>query len=365
MISSFFRNSRKKNRAEVGFWTPLLYSSQKDLMKSIITKYLEETATEAEKAALLEWLRKKENRLVFEKHKADWKNGLQPDSFPGDGAEVWNEIQSRLLEKNYTGWQQSRKIGQLLRYAAIFFFLLSIGTVSYVVMHEAHTSTPLATRVIAENGQISKVVLPDGSLVWLNSGSTLTYGNNFAATDRNLHLEGEAYFQIAQNKKIPLVVGCDGLQVKVTGTAFNVTAYPHKNKISVVLEEGSVELTGDKNKTFAYSLRPGELAEFSKTDKRLSVSKTNPYKYTSWKEGIINIYDQTLEEVVERLKNRYNQEFELTEEVKSFHYTFTIKNEPLQDIIGLMEKITPIKAEQNGEVITFKLDKNKLKIMNN
>jgi transmembrane sensor len=334
-------------------------------MKEIITKYLEGTATESEMMELLQWIRVKKNRKEFFFHRFGWKDGLDKNSFPGDGEETWNKIQSRLLEKSFTGWQKSRKIQQFLRYAAIFFFLTTLGSLIWVFTIGLKIPEELMTRVIADNGQISKVLLPDSSLVWLNSGSTITYGNHFSEESRELQLVGEAYFEVSKNEKCPLIVNCNGLQVKVKGTKFNVSAFPGKDKISVILEKGAVELLRENNSSFPYILKPGELAEFDISNKKMAVSKINTYKYTSWKEGIIHIYDQTLDELAERLKTRYNQEFVISDEVKHYHYTFTIKNEPLQEIIGLIEKITPVKAVQNGAVITFKPDNKKIRRMDN
>jgi len=333
-------------------------------MKEIITKYLEGSASDAERRELLEWLRIKGNRKDFNLHRFGWKNGLEKESFPGGGEETWDKIQSGLLKRSFTGWQKSRKLEQFLRYAAIFFFVTTLGSLMWVFINHAEVSTIGLTRVIADNGQISKVMLPDSSVVWLNSGSALTYSNSFAVKNRDVQLLGEAYFEVNHNKKLPFVVNCQALQVKVTGTKFDVSAYPGKDRVNVILEEGSVQLMKKNNAGFSYTLKPGELAEYDISNEKLSVSEINTYKYTAWKEGIIHVYDQTLEEVIEQLRIRYNQEFMVSDDVKHYHYTFTIKNEPLQEIIGLIEKITPVKAEQNGSVITFKSDKKKLNSMN-
>ncbi len=84
-------------------------------------------------------------------------------------------------------------------------------------------------------------------------------------------------------------------------------------------------------------------------------------KYTSWKDGILNIYNQPLVEVVKRLEKRYNQKFEFADELKDFPFTFTIKNEPLDEIIRIMEKIAPIKTKQEENVIVFQLDTEKVR----
>lgn len=307
-------------------------------MKQLIIKYLDGTATKAEQAKLLIWIRQKENRIVFNRLKFEWKKDLDGQQFPEGSEKIWNTIQYQLLQKSYTGWQKSRKFNQFSRIAAIFFFVLSLGSVVYFTSNEFQQTPEFFTSVVAENGQISKVILPDGSTVWLNSGSELSYSSLFATKNRDVSLSGEAYFQITKNEEIPLVVSSGELHVKVLGTKFNVSAYPESEKINVVLESGSVNLLNSEVESFSYNLKPGELATFYKTNRKLEVCNVNTAKFTSWKEGMINIYNQSFEELIKRLETRYNQKFEYNNDVKCFHYTFTIKNESLDEIIKLMEK---------------------------
>lgn len=332
-------------------------------MKSIAIKYFEGLATREEQTELMVWLRSKENRLVFNSYSLEWKNSLDENQFPGGSEERWNQIQAQILQKSYNGWQDSRKTNHFFRIAAIFFFVVSLGSLAYFFNTQSKQLPESYTSVMTENGQISKVELPDGSMVWLNSGSEITYSNYFATNNRDINLSGEAYFQVTKNEEIPLVVTIDELQVKVLGTKFNVSAYPESEKIEVVLESGKVELLNSKVESFQYHLKPGELAVFDKTDRKLVVSEVNTTKFTSWKDGIINIYNQSMEDVTKRLEIRYNQKFEIADDVKNFHYTFTIKNESLHEVIKLMEKITPVKAVQNEDIITFKLDKNKKRMV--
>jgi ferric-dicitrate binding protein FerR (iron transport regulator) len=322
-------------------------------MKQIIYKYLEGKATEAEQHKLLKWLRNKENRFVFNSNSLGWKESLDSNQLPDENLESWNQIQAVILEKSYKQWQHSRKVQSFFKYAAIFFFMVTLtGLTLYFVYSKP--IQPLYTSVVAEKGQISKVELPDGSLVWLNSGSEITYSNLFAEKNRNIQLNGEAYFNVAHNEQLPLVVSCGELNVKVLGTKFNVSAYEENKHVDVVLEKGSVELLD-------YCLKPGERAMFSKTERNMTVSNVNTAKFTSWKEGIINIYDQSLEQVVKRLESRYNQKFIFSNDIKDYRYTFTIKNEPLDEIINLMEKITPVKAIQKDDVIVFQMDIDKMR----
>ena len=330
-------------------------------MQSIITKYLEGRATAEEQNRLLGWLRKKENRADFHSLKLKWEKELDAGSFPGNGEKSWNSIQEQLLQKSYSGWQQSRRIQQVFRIAAIFFFIISLSGVIWFFADRTEPAQLHYSSVIAENGQISKVELPDGSHVWLNSGSELKYNNFFAEDNREIELEGEAYIQAAKNRELPMVVRSGEINVKVLGTRFNVAAYPESGFVDVVLEEGVVELRSPDLEKLLYELKPGERAQFDRNERKLSVSEVNTSKFTAWKEGMMNIYDQSLTEVIQRLETRYNQKFVVDKSAEDYHFTFTIKNEPLDEIIRLMEKIAPVKAVQNDTIITFKLDKQRAK----
>lgn len=330
-------------------------------MRSIITKYLEGRASDAEMNELLSWLRNKQNRLIFQNVKLDWKSSLVKTGFPAESRESWLQLQEKLAQKKLIRLQEIHKKQLFYRIAAVFIFAVSLSVATWFVSQKVQTGNEVFTRVVAGSGQISKVELPDGTEVWLNSGSAISYGSRFSTRNRDIELQGEAFFQAARNEKLPLVVKAGELKVKVLGTIFNVNAYPGSGSVDVVLEEGSVELLNSGGKTFHYLLKPGELARFDSKSRQVLISEINPAKFTAWKDGIINIYDQTMEELVKRLENRYNQKFEISDDVKHFRYTFTITNEPLDEIIRLMEKITPVIAVQTDEVIVFRADKKKIK----
>jgi transmembrane sensor len=330
-------------------------------MKETAFKYFEGRATDAELEQLLHWLRKKENRIVFNSFRLDWKNGLDSYRFPGGGGESWQQIQTTLGQKSFERWQKSLNMIKFYRVAAIFFFVMTIGSLAWYFTHQPQNIPETFTSVMAENGQISKVELPDGSLVWLNSGSKLSYNNFFSAENREVSLSGEAYFDVTKNENLPMVVDCNGLKVKVLGTRFNVNAYNVGKIAEVVLEEGVVELFNTTTNDNFYRMKPGERIKVNLQTSQYSAGMVNTARYTSWREGIINIYDLSMEELVKRLEKRYNQPFELTSDVKELRYTFTIENEPLEDVLKLMESITPVKVKQTDETIKIDIDKKKLR----
>lgn len=323
-------------------------------MERIIKNYLEGKATETEQKQLLGWLRNAHNRIAFNRIKSDWKKSLKEGIFPGGGRESWSRLQAGLWQKEYDKRQHARKVHLGFRIAAVFFFLISIGSFVNFFMDKEQPDTELFTNVIAENGQISKVNLPDGSVVWLNSGSQLSYSNLYAARHRNIRLTGEAFIDAAKNEQLPMVVEVGNLSVKVLGTRFNVNGYDSENSVEVVLEEGLVELLRAGRHDVFHRMNSGERAKVDLVNNQFSAGKVNPARYTSWTKGIINIYNLPMEEVVKQLEKRYNQQFELDPEVKEIRYTFTIQNESLDEILKLMEKITPINIVQNENKIRIR-----------
>lgn len=328
-------------------------------MREIIYRYLEGKSTKEEEKTLLEWLRTDKNLSTFHKIKLDWKNGLNKNLLTDDSLKTWEYVQATILGKSYQAWHVSRKKQRYFAIAAAILFVAFILGSFYAGKFKSEQAGENWSKVMAENGQISKLELPDGTKVWLNSGSEISFSNFYGKKNRSVKLKGEGYFDVTENPSLPFLVSCNNLQIKVYGTCFNVSGRDDNASLEVVLEKGSIELTKEGLKSFRYKLKPGEMAKYIPQEARVSVSNVNTMRYTSWKEGILNIYDQNLKDVVDKLESRYNQSFEYDSEIENLRFTFTIKNEPLSDILQLMEKITPLKAIQKGSKIYLKRDKMK------
>ncbi|HZL09121.1 MAG TPA: FecR family protein [Prolixibacteraceae bacterium] len=332
-------------------------------MKSTIKKYLSGKSSENEQKNLLDWMRKDHNLTEFQSVKNEWKNEIQDQEIQAEFRQEWNNIQDKLFVQMQANLQRNQRTLNFFRYAAIFIFLIVLPSLFYFFSQSKLPRQQLVyTTVSADFGQISKVVLPDSSVIWVNSGSSIRYNNQFSAANRDIELTGEAFFKVHKNKNLPLIVSNSDLRVKVLGTEFSVSAYPEESTIQVVLEKGKVELTSTSHSTFRQEMKPGELACFNKKKKELAISSVNTLLYTSWKDGIINIYNLPLSEVVIKLEKRYNQQFVVDDAIKNLPYTFTIKNEKLSDILSLMEQITPVDAIQQGNVIELRHNKSKIKI---
>ncbi|HAH23193.1 MAG TPA: hypothetical protein DCL77_05445 [Prolixibacteraceae bacterium] len=329
-------------------------------MRSTINNYLSGNSSEKEQKILLDWIRQDNHLSEFQSIKEEWKEKTNLEAIPMAHEQSWNKIQNSLFGRMQSDLQRAQRRLTYFRYAAILVVLISIPSLLYFYSHTGYESPLTYTTVSADYGQISKVILPDSSVIWINSGSTIRYNNRFSTNNRAIDLVGEAFFKVHKNKDLPLVVSSEGLNVKVLGTEFSVMAYPEEKSIQVVLEKGKVELTTTSDSKFRQELKPGEMASYNKEKKELSLSTVNTVLYTSWKDGTINIYNLPLSELVIKLEKRYNQKFIVEDAIKNMPYTFTIKNENLNAVLSLMEKITPVEAQQKGNIIELKYNKSKI-----
>ncbi len=303
----------------------------------LIGKYLTGKESTEELGELRAWIDKSsDNRKLF--------NSLKEEKTIADSIEEFETYDKHYAWKRYMERLDALSLQKILiwwRYAAVFFFLIACGGILAYLNKE--TTPQLATNdsyttISTNNGQKSKVTLPDSSIVWINSGTTLSYNSNFSVSERSIKLKGQAFFHIARNEKMPLIVTCNDLNIRVLGTKFDVSAYPEDRNISVVLESGSVELLKSGDQSSLQMLKPGEKAEFDTQHQELSISKVKSYNYTSWKDGILIFKDEPMEKVLEKLERKYNIVIEVKNpKVKQLIFNATIVNESIEEIFDLMK----------------------------
>lgn len=304
----------------------------------IIGKSIAGIATQSELNKLEKWLKQTPanvEMLEYIKNENNLTSVLE--SFKRvDTHFAWKKLEERTsvfsLRKQIIRW----------KFAAIFIFVVGIagGLVEYLYSgHDKLEQTPISyTTVITENGQTSMIILPDSSKVWLNSGTTLSYNNNFSVSNRNINLKGEAYFKVKRNEAVPLIVSCNNLEIKVLGTEFDVMAFPEADEISVVLEKGSIELSHVNNKFQNFELTPGEIARFDYVNNKLVVSKVNTYEYISWKDGVLIFKDASMKDVFTKLEHWYDLEIQVENpEIYNLIFNATIVDESMEDIFHLIK----------------------------
>ena len=206
-------------------------------------------------------------------------------------------------------------------------------------------------------GKRFELQLSDGTMVHLNSGTTLKYPVKFiAGQNRQVFLDGEAFFDVAKDKKHPFIVNANDLNVRVLGTHFNVSNYPEDELTEVVLVEGSVGLF-KSNETFDSTkntlLKPGFLGSFNKNDSQIASKEVNTNFYTSWMKGYLPFRNMKFKDIAKKLERHYNvtiinQNSKLADE--KFYANF--KDEPIEKVLSYFNEIHGIKYTiKNNQII--------------
>ncbi len=212
-------------------------------------------------------------------------------------------------------------------------------------------------QLIIPFGKRSDILLSDGSRVRLNSGSRLVYPPVFKGKSREVLLEGEAYFEVSENKDKPFFVRTESFRIKVLGTRFVVQAYKNEEQ-SAVLVEGKVSLTAGSSKMRANTceLLPNQKATFSEAKDDFSVINIdNAESYFAWIHGYLNIENESLVSLAKKVSRYYNIDIEVKAEniTSTFSGKLDLKEEPERILDGLSVIFRTKYEKQGGKFVVF------------
>jgi hypothetical protein len=209
------------------------------------------------------------------------------------------------------------------------------------------------------NGKRFELQLSDGTIVHLNSGTTLKYPVKFiAGQNRQVFLDGEAFFDVAKDKKHPFVVNADKLNVRVLGTHFNVSSYPEDDLTDVVLVEGSVgmytaneQFNADKNTI----LKPGYKGSFNKNNSNINTKEVNTNMYTSWMNGGLMFRDKTFINICKKLERRYDVTIVIkNNKLANEKFNASFEDKPIEKVLTYFEDVYGFNYTNKNKVITIK-----------
>lgn len=318
----------------------------------IIAEFDGEIST-SEKEYLYNWISKSENNARFYTQiKNLWEVSVSNISELAETTHEWDRFTHRIaahpkkVEKRFsiTGWY---------RVAAVLAIALLI---SNLLISNFRTTEPVYFTSIAPQGSISQTVLPDGTLIYLNAGSEIQYEVNTKSKTRDIFIKGEAWFDVERNDEKPFIVHTPFYDVKVLGTQFNIKAYEDEETIVTTLEEGSIQvLSTDKFRLKEkIVLSAGEQLVYNKTNRELYRNQVETSLFTSWKNNKLIFLELSFGDLVKLLERRYGVEIEVIDEsLLKGHYTGTIKNESILEIMNIIQHTHPINYEINEQKIVI------------
>lgn len=317
----------------------------------IIIRMLSGEAGAEEKQAVEEWLaRDPGNRKLLNDLQEIWLSaGVEHNADGFDVEEAIRQFRKKTLQPGESA--SKRQIYRLMRYAAILVLAVALPF-SYYFGKRAASVTDTFTTIACAPGDRTAVILPDSSRVCLNSGSRLTFNNNFQNGVRMVHLDGEAYFSVRKDPHHPFRVKTPDIDVEVLGTEFNLKAYPDEGTVSATLVTGSLMVTGDNRSAI---LEPSQKLVFDKENhemKILEMADLSPE--TEWKDGRLVFRNQSLEELKQTLERWFDVEIGFADEqVKSRRFTGTLERESILEVISYFGRSSHVAYRIQDNVITF------------
>lgn len=267
------------------------------------------------------------------------------DVLPGGNHAILTLADGSSIKLDSTG------IGLLAQQHGINITKSEDGIITYEMQLEEGmgVATAALNTISTPRGGQYKVILPDGTQVWLNSASSLTYPIHFSRKERKVELEGEAYFDVAHNAQIPFIVNSVGQSIQVLGTQFNVEAYGDERQFTTTLVQGSVHVSSNHVPS-SLTLKPGQQAVLSGGKFEVGIVDVNDY--TAWKDGLIMLNNFDLPTVIKQLERWYDVEF-VNQGNRQFNVSGIIsRTANLSEVLQAIENNTGVKFRIEGRRVS-------------
>ncbi|TAJ12868.1 FecR family protein [Marinilabiliaceae bacterium JC017] len=219
-------------------------------------------------------------------------------------------------------------------------------------------STVFYTETYVPKGERTKLLLPDGTEVFVNADTRVRIPSNFSPTHRMLWIEGEAHFDVMKDPEHVFLVETPSIDLEILGTSFNLNCYPEKETVETTLESGIVRFAGTERVTIdGRILKPGHTAVYNKDSKTLEVDEIRDNELaTGWTDGVLKFRDVTLGELVKKLERRYDVTIVVKDQALLLEkYTGKIRNETIQEVMNNFALATPFNVQyRRDEIIVSK-----------
>lgn len=336
----------------------------------LLEKFFNKQCTPEEVAEVLRWFNDKDKKShtlsAIEDEWQHFENADSPRQTKDVNARLEN-IHHHLLNREVVSQAASsrtvetrksvfKNIGFGFRVAAIV-ILAVLAAVSLQHTFPSDATVEQVAYVTKSNlaGQKTTIFLEDGSKVTLNAASTLTYPEHFTGTtERRLQLQGEAFFEVAEDTNRPFTVVAKGMATTALGTSFNIRAYEDENSISIALATGKVKVESSEASAHAevYQLLPGELLTYDMALANYKKERFDPKAQLAWKDGIIYFHDASFEQVIDELSRWYGVSFAIeSHPEQSWKYTGEFSKESLENVLLSISYAKKFDFEINNDTV--------------
>lgn len=310
----------------------------------LIATYLTEGLNEDALKELKRWMAlSPENEKYFLHQREVWFSAInEKECAIYNKEKAFERFKNRVADSRQTPeveTQKQFKLAAFWRYAAVVAVLCAISYFSYWRGGEKVKEHFSEIVVEAPLGSRTKLFLPDGTLVWLNAGSSMAYSQGFGVNDRLVKLVGEGYFEVKRNEKLPFSVRSKDLKVQVLGTKFNFRDYPEDTEVIVSLLEGKVALNNLIQKDKEIILTPNERAVLDKRSGKIKTERAVATNASQWTSGYLFFDEELLPNIVKELERSYNVKIHITNDALNtfrFYGNFVRREQNINEVLDAL-----------------------------
>ena len=334
----------------------------KEEIDNLISKYLTGDIDTQSLKVLTEWSRESAENSLYVRNKIElwFSSGVVGSTTSFDKEKAFERFKARvekatIAEKQKQRFVQSRSFRIFYRVAAAIFIIL-LPLAGYWGGMETVKSGFSDIVVEAPMGARTKLYLPDGTLVWLNAGSKITYSQGFGVENRNLALEGEGYFEVKRNEKVPFEIRTKELDLTVLGTKFNFRNYTDDEEVVVNLLEGKVRLKNELVASADVYMSPNEKVVLSKESGHMVKTKINASNSNLWTKDELYFDELLLEDIAKQLSRSFNVKIEVADSLKNqrFYGSFRIVGNSIEDILETISSTNRMKYKyENNRYVVY------------
>ncbi len=278
--------------------------------------------------------------IVHQPEPSRFKNDIKPG----------NNVAILTLDDGSTINLNNAKNGILARQSNTKIEKSSDGQLYYIAGEQMPGAEIRYNTIETPKGGQFQVILPDGSRVWLNAGSSLRFPTAFIGIERKVELRGEAYFEVSENVHMPFIVHTDDSDIKVLGTHFNVMAYDDEKNTNTTLLEGSVQVLKGSDKLL---IKPGESAVVNKSTGSINVTLTDTEQAVAWKNGYFIFDHESIESIMRKVSRWYNVEVSYSGNMSNKDFAGTIsRDKNVSELLEMLELTGAVKFKIEGRRIT-------------
>ncbi len=301
-----------------------------------------------------------EQRLV-EDWFAAFDSQQQKDFNEGHHAELFTQIDRKIENMIESRPARNRVFVRWLQIAAVL--LIGAGLVFYKTSRRAPNAPASYTLISVPKGVKKQLSLPDGSTVYLNSGSTLRISPGFGATNRLISLTGEGFFIVKHNQKHPFTIQSGRLIITDIGTSFNVMAYTEESQVKVAVESGEVNVkeanAGKEAPIFPKSIIRNQQLIYSKDSRRAVLNDTQASEVSAWRKNQLRFDNASFGEIATTLERWYGITVSLNGKTDNRRYTVSFNNEPVSNVLKVLGKLSGMNFQIINKSIQINLKPSK------